>query len=109
MNSHPSEDRISHEFFTQDICLEIVSLAQRDSRWYQGLSLQIDQEILGGKVIAYQIRWFNGNWSAWFVPGVNDIDHKYNPANNTMRRMWSYFDDHEHRYILCKAGNWSLD
>ena len=105
MSSNPIGDYISYEIFTQDICLEIVSLAQRDSRWYQGLSLQIDQEILGGKVIAYQIRWFNGHWSTWFVPGVNDIDHKYNPVNNTMRRMWSYFDDHEHRYILCKAGN----
>jgi len=105
MSSNPIGDYISYEIFTQDICLEIVSPPQRCSRWYQGLSLQIDQEILGGKVIAYQIRWFNGNWSAWFVPGVNDIDHKYNPANNTMRRMWSYFDDHEHRYILCKAGN----
>jgi hypothetical protein len=104
MTNHPSEGRIFHEISTQDICLEIVSPAQRDSRWYQGLSMQIDQEILGGKVIAYQIRWFNGNWSPWFVPGVNDIDHKYNPDNNRMRRMWSYFDDHEHRYILCKAG-----
>jgi hypothetical protein len=105
MTSHFSEDRISHEISTQDICVEIASQAQRDSRWHQGLSLQIDQKILGGRVIAYQIRWFNGNWSEWFVPGVNDIDHKYNPDNNTMRRMWSYFHDHEHRYILCKARN----
>jgi hypothetical protein len=105
MSSHFSRDHISHEISTQDICLEITSLPQRDSRWYQGLSLQIDQEILSGKVIAYQIRWFNGNWSTWFVPGVNDIDHKYNPSTNTMRRMWSYFYDHEHRYILCKTGD----
>jgi hypothetical protein len=105
MPSDPSRDCISYEISTQDVCLEVHSQPQRDARWYQGLSLQIDQEILGGRVIAYQIRWFNGNWSTWFVPGVNDIDHKYNPVNNTMRRMWSYFDDHEHRYILCKAGN----
>ena len=105
MSSHSIGDDISYEISTQDICLEIISPPQRDPKWYQGLSLQIDQEILGGKVIVYQIRWFNGNWSTWFVSGVNDIDHKYNPANNTMRRMWSYFDDHEHRYILCKAGN----
>ena len=105
MPSDPSRDCISYEISAQDVCLEVHSQPQRDARWYQGLSLQIDQEILGGRVIAYQIRWFNGNWSTWFVPGVNDIDHKYNPVNNTMRRMWSYFDDHEHRYILCKAGN----
>lgn len=105
MPIHSTEDYISHEISSQDSCLEIVSLPQRDHRWYQGLSLQIDQEIIGGKIIAYQIRWFNGNWSTWFVPGINDIDQKYNPANNTMRRMWSYFYDHEHRYILCKAGN----
>jgi hypothetical protein len=58
MSSNPIGDYISYEIFTQDICLEIVSPPQRCSRWYQGLSLQIDQEILGGKVIAYQIRWW---------------------------------------------------
>jgi hypothetical protein len=105
MSSNPMVNYISSVISSQDICLEIVSQPQRDSRWYEGLSLQIDREILGGKVIAYQIRWFNGYWSTWFVPGVNDIDHKYNPVNNTMRRMWSYFDDHEQRYIICKAKN----
>ncbi len=103
MSSNPMVNYISSVISSQDICLEILSPPQKDSRWYQGLSLEIDREILGGKVIAYQIRWFNGDWSTWFVPGVNDIDHKYNPVHNTMRRMWSYFDDHEHRYIICKA------
>ena len=100
----PNSDGIAHNISTQDICLEIISPPQKDARWYQGLSLQIDQEILKGKIVAYQIRWFNGDWSTWFVPGINDLDHKYNPSNNTMRRMWSYFSDHEHKYIICKTS-----
>jgi hypothetical protein len=73
---NPSSDGIAHNISTQDICLEIISPPQKDARWYQGLSLQIDQEILKGKIVAYQIRWFN----------------------------WSYFSDHEHKYIICKTS-----
>ena len=97
----PNKDLVVHDISTQDVCVEVVSPPQEDARWYQGLSSQIDQEILQGKIIAYQIRWFNGNWSSWFVPGINDIDHKCNSSNN-MRRIWSYFSDHEHKYIICK-------
>ena len=98
----PTGDCIEHNISTQDICEESIAPPQRDSRWHQDLSLQTDQLILDGDIVAYQIRWFNGNWSKWYVPGVNDIDHKYNLNNNTMRRMWSYFYDHEHKYIICK-------
>ena len=103
-----TSDHLLHDISTQDQCLEVTSPASRDHRWYQGLSLHVDQEILGGRIVAYKIRWFNGNWSGWFVPGVNDIDHKFNdshfPGNtarhNTMRRKWSCFYDHEHLYII---------
>ena len=98
----PTGDCIAHEISSQDTCVESTASPQQDSRWYQNLSLQTDQLILNGEIAAYQIRWFNGKWSRWFVPGVNDIDHKYNLDSNRMRRMWSYFYDHEHKYIICK-------
>lgn len=74
----------------------------------------IDKIVDGGLIIAYKIEWYNGNWSEWYIPRVNDIDHKFNPTtkqceipyrSNTMRRMWSYFADHAHKYIICNFGN----
>jgi hypothetical protein len=72
----------------------------------------MDFFVLKGKIAAYKIRWFNGKWSGWYVPGVNDLDGKINMAaptcgifpkkGNTMRRVWSYFYDHVHTYILCR-------
>lgn len=109
----PTGDCIAHDISTQDSCKETVETAPHSNTlWHQGLSLQADNRILGGDIVAYKIRWFNGNWSGWFVPGINDIDIKYNhqswvkgrASHNTMRRMWSYFYDHEHRYIICKAA-----
>lgn len=70
-----------------------------DSRWSDGLSLDIDNTILGVNVGIYRIRWFNGSWSKWYTPGVDDIDWKTN-YDGTQRRVWSYFEDHHHqRYI----------
>ncbi len=86
---------------TQNICYEVTAPASGDPAWKQGLSLNVDHQVLGGEVIAYQIRWFNGNWSGWYAPGYNDIDWVMN-ANNGLRRVWSYFFDHEHRYIICE-------
>jgi|GEM_PF-3838334 len=107
----PNDHLLKHDISTQDQCLEVKSPASRDHRWYQGLSLHVDQDILGGRIVAYKIRWFNGKWSGWFVPGVNDIDHKFNDSNwpgntarhNTMRRRWSCFYDHEHLYIIHRS------
>ncbi len=42
----------------------------------------------------YRIKWFSGNWSPWFTPGVDDVDSKTN-EDGTQRRIWSYFHDHE--------------
>ena len=70
------------------------------NKWHRSrLSLETDNRILGGNIVAYRIQWFNGNWSQWFVPGVNDVDHKVN-SDGSKRRMWSYFEDHTHRYLI---------
>jgi hypothetical protein len=52
------------------------------------------------EILQYRIKWFDGSWSPWYVPGVNDRDWEDNP-DGTARRIWSYFDDHTHEYILC--------
>ena len=70
--------------------------------WALGLNTEIDQNILKGNVIAYKVQWFNGSWSGWYVTGVNDLDVKFNTGNNTMRRVWAYFTNHKHLYIICK-------
>jgi hypothetical protein len=81
--------------------------ATGDPRWAAGLSLDADQDLFVERnlrqwnVQSYRIRWSNGAWSEWFVAGVNDVDFKFNPGSNTMRRMWSYFADHEHQALAC--------
>ncbi|KAK3104965.1 hypothetical protein FSP39_014219 [Pinctada imbricata] len=95
---------------SQSWCHEIYSIPSRDCRWVAGLYRYVDVAILNGQIIAYQIRWKTGKWSNWYVPGVNDIDDKINTMRrtcglpykaNSMRRMWSYFYYHDHKYIIC--------
>jgi hypothetical protein len=43
-----------------------------------------DQIIERGRIAAYKIRCFNGNWSGWYVPGVNDLSDVYNPYSKKM-------------------------
>ena len=69
----------------------------------------------GGQLLSRStvcFRWFSGGWSGWYVPGLLDMDGKFNTAAspcsvpvkaNSMRLMWSYFYDHTHSYILCKS------
>lgn len=101
----------------QGSCKEVTRVATNDCQWNAGLYPYTDFKLLkGGKIAAYQIQWFSGTWSGWYVPGVNDIDAKFNPgisptcldsvdvssgASKTLRRMWSYFADHKHRFIVC--------
>lgn len=103
-------DCINHDITSQPNCREIQRSRTRDCRWKAGLSTNVDQTILRGEIVAYKIQWFNGRWSGWYVPGVNDIDHKYNTRAQTcsvplrarsLRRVWSYFYDHTHKYIIC--------
>lgn len=105
-----SGDRIAHDISSQARCTEVTRGPTRDCRWPAGLNTNVDQIVRGGEIVAYQIRWFNGRWSGWYVTGVNDIDGKFNTGvrtcsittrANSMRRMWSYFYDHTHKYIIC--------
>ncbi len=101
-----ASDRMLHDISTQNRCTVKTSGASRNSLWHRGMSANVDQDVLNGEIIAYQIRWFNGRWSGWYVPGVNDVDTKVNrnnsAKNNTLRRVWSYFYDHTHKYIICR-------
>lgn len=67
-----------------------------DARWKANLSLHTDLLILGEEIIAYKIQWFDGTWSDWYVPGMNDVDWV-----DPNRRVWSYFYDHTHAYLSC--------
>ena len=104
-------DRVIYQTNTQQTCVEVTRGPTFDCRWPAGLNLNVDQIVLHGDIVAFKIRWFSGAWSGWYVPGVNDIDGKFNTASrrcsipyraNTMRRTWSYFYDHTHTYILCR-------
>ena len=55
------------------------------------------------EIAAYRIQWFYGGWSPWYKPGVSDIDSKLN-LDGTQRRLWAYFDDHNHEFVQCGAN-----
>ena len=107
-----TSDQVIYDISTQQTCVEVTEEAPTyNCRWVSGLNLNVDEVILKGGIIAYQIQWFNGAWSGWYVTGLNDLDWKFNThatscsiaaVSNGMRRAWSYFYDHTHRYILCK-------
>lgn len=100
--SCPTGDCIAESITTQAQCQELTSGPEGSGPgWDRGLNTNVDQRITGGDVVAYQIEWSSG-WSGWYVTGVNDIDHKYNTGTRDMRRVWSYFADHNHRFILCR-------
>ncbi len=65
----------------------------------ESLNLDIDSKILGVNIVAYRIQWFNGTWSGWYVPGVNDL---YKKPGEPYRRYWACFNDPTHRYIQVK-------
>jgi len=81
------------------ICLNstVVSEASLGGSAYQSLGLDIS---IHPEILKYRIRWFNGSWSTWYVPGQDDIDWKIN-TDGTQRRIWAYFDDHTHEYEKC--------
>lgn len=100
-------DCVQHNLQTQAVCVQVGTEAAPNAPvgqgpgWAKGLNTEIDQNILKGNVVAYKIKWSSG-WSGWFVTGANDLDIKFNTDSGNMRRMWSYFTDHQHFYILCK-------
>lgn len=100
-NGCSTSDCLIYDLSTQNTCTLKSSGATSNMKWVNGLSRNVDYQVLGGRIVAFQIRWFNGAWSGWYIPGINDIDYKFNTTPKTMRRMWSYFYDHSFQYIIC--------
>ncbi|GAV04828.1 hypothetical protein RvY_15048 [Ramazzottius varieornatus] len=84
---------------TQSQCVESTVGPTGNAQWKTGLNTNVDQILLGGDVVAYQIQWSNSSWSGWYITGVNDIDVV--PGTCGLRRMWAYFADLTHKYIIC--------
>lgn len=77
-----------------------------DLQWVDNcLDLDMDAEKFGVKIAAYRIQWPGGQWSGWFVPGVNDL---YNKDSEPIRRYWACFNDHNFEIIYISAAkvNW---
>ncbi len=51
----------------------------------------------------YRIQWFNGNWSPWYTPTVDDKDTKVN-NDGSWRYMISYKQDHNWETRDCIDG-----
>jgi hypothetical protein len=87
----------------QTICYEVVNSPDRNPLWSQaGLDMNADGIIRCGDIIAYKILWSNtGDWSDWFVTGVNDL---LLTNGNSQKRMWSLFSDHYQISIICKSN-----
>jgi len=94
-------------------CFTIEREPTRDPRWFQGISLLIEEALLAEyhpaqcgrpgvrcSIDYYQVKWGQGLWSEPFLPGLNDLDPKPH-YDGTRRRKWSYFYDHLHRYRYC--------
>lgn len=85
-----------------EACTDMVLPPQgHPAGWDLGMSPDVDRRNYGGTVVAYQIQWFNGTWSGWYVKGQNDVDWKTNDDGGS-RRVWAYFTDHTHRVMLCR-------
>ena len=100
-NGCTGTDCIVYDLSTAGPCSESTSAALGAPKFSVGLRRDLDITYLKCRVIAYKIQWFSGAWSGWYVPGYNDVDYKFNTGVNTLRRMWSYFDDHTFKYICC--------
>ena len=104
--------KLVHDISSQSQCALVFGTVSTDCRWESGLSFNVDQEVLGGRIIAYKILWPKGWGMDWYVPGINDIDSRYNVYQNrmcrlrknanSMRRKWAYFTRYAHMYVMCK-------
>ena len=104
--------KLAHDISSQSQCALVFGTVSTDCRWESGLSFNVDQEVLGGRIIAYKILWPKGWGMEWYVPGINDIDSRYNVHPNRMcrlqkkpnsiRRKWAYFTRYPHMYVMCK-------
>lgn len=103
---------VVHDISSQSQCGLVYGTVSTDCRWESGLTFNVDQEVLGGRIVAYKILWPKGWGMDWYVPGINDLDRRYNvyanPAcsigkkANSMRRKWAYFTRYAHMYVICK-------
>ncbi|OXA48198.1 uncharacterized protein LOC110855334 [Folsomia candida] len=93
-------------------CITNYQPASHDCRWKSGLDLDADLTILGARIQSYGIQWFSGRWSH-YVKGNEDIDwvkteeETCNGAQSLAgqeRRVWSYFFDHPHYYVICPVS-----
>lgn len=94
---------------THALCTEsAIQNPSREDSWAQaGLDTNVDLYLKCGDIIAFKLEWFpvgSEKWSDWFVVGVNDVDRKADGSALTLKRMWSYFADHRHKYIICKQN-----
>ena len=91
---------------TQAVCSDSGVLGPSgENRWAEaGLDTDVDTYLKCGEIVAFKLQWFSGGWSDWFVVGVNDVDGKSDGSSLTLKRMWSYFADHTHQYIICKQN-----
>jgi len=67
------------------------------SKEFENLHLDISAH---PEILLYRIKWSNGVWSQYYIPGLGDVDTKVN-TDGTPRRMWSYFADHVHEITTC--------
>lgn len=81
---------------------DVICDPKNDVRWVNSTSTTLDIQLLGVKIVAYRIQWFADSWSAWYVPGVNDL---YQKPGETLRRAWACFNDHTHQYLYIPAAN----
>jgi len=92
-------DRNKNKVTFDGACIELEKPPMGGHAWsLSGMEMNADEKLLGYKVVGYRIKWFSGHWSGWYFPEVNDTDWK------GKRRVWSYFEDHHHRYIYCKQA-----
>ena len=91
----------------QSVCYEVVNSPDKNRMWSEaGLDLNVDWVIKCGDIVGYKLLWPKvGEWSDWFITGVNDLT----PANNANRtRMWSFFSEYYHIFIICKSNKYKL-
>ena len=92
----------------QSECYEMVNSPDKNPLWRQsGIDMNIDWVIKCGDIVAYKLLWpTTGEWSDWFVSGVNDLT----PSNNgNHTRMWSLFSDYYHIFIICRSNKFKLN
>jgi len=99
-NGCTGSDCVIYDLSTENTCTLKSGTPTYNMNWVKGLSLNVDFQLAGGRIIYYRIQSFSGSFSPYYVPGINDIDTKKN-SDQTMRRMWAYFYDHSYEYLVC--------